>query len=175
MPDKYQSRLLATGRAPRSGVGAVNGDTAEFELARSFAYRLAVLADRVSLAVARVYEDRFGLSRAEWRVIAALAANERMTAKELGPYSTLDKMQVSRAVQLLEASGYIERQEDESDRRSKILRLTPGGQALYRQIRPLVVAQENYILGMLKPQERAALDDVVDRLRERAIDLIEAE
>jgi MarR family transcriptional regulator, lower aerobic nicotinate degradation pathway regulator len=76
---------------------------------------------------------------------------------------------------LLDASGYIERQEDESDRRSKILRLTPGGQALYRQIRPLVVAQENYILGTLKPQERVALDGIVDRLRERAIDLIEAE
>jgi DNA-binding MarR family transcriptional regulator len=175
MSTKYQLGLLATDRAARSGAAAGHGETVEFELARSFAYRLAILADRVSLAVARVYEDRFGLSRAEWRVVAALAANERMAAKELGPYSTLDKMQVSRAVQLLEAAGYVERQEDESDRRSKILRLTPGGQALYRQIRPLVVAQETYILGALKPEERAALDGVIDRLRDRAMDLIEAE
>ncbi|HYA71933.1 MAG TPA: helix-turn-helix domain-containing protein, partial [Roseiarcus sp.] len=102
-----------------------NSDSPEapFELTRFFPYRLAVLAERVSLAVSQVYADRFDLTRAEWRVLAALGANREMAAKDVGPYSTLDKMQVSRAVARLERAGRLRREEDAHDRRAKILRL----------------------------------------------------
>jgi len=139
----------------------------ESELARSLAYRLVVLAERVSRAIAETYEETFELTRPEWRVLAALAANGAMTAKDLGPYSTLDKMQVSRAIQGLEAAGYLERRQDERDKRSNILRLTPGGEALYRQIRPRVSAREAEILAALGAAERVALSDMIGRLRER--------
>ena len=145
----------------------LRGAAEESELARSLAYRLVVLAERVSRAIADTYEETFELTRPEWRVLAALAANGAMAAKELGPYSTLDKMQVSRAIQGLEAAGYVERRQDESDKRSNILRLTPGGAALYRQIRPRVAAREAEILAALSPQERVALGDMIGRLREQ--------
>lgn len=145
----------------------------ESELARSIAYRLVVLAERVSRAIAQTYEETFELTRPEWRVLAALAANGAMTARDLGPYSTLDKMQVSRAIQGLEAAGYVERRQDENDKRSNILRLTPGGEALYRQIRPLVTAREAEILAALAPHERAALGDMIGRLRDRVETLVD--
>lgn len=144
------------------------------ELARSIAYRLVTLAERVSRAIAQTYEETFELTRPEWRVLAALAANGAMTARDLGPYSTLDKMQVSRAIHGLEAAGYVERRRDEKDKRSNILRLTPGGEALYRQIRPLVSAREAEILAALSPHERAALGDMIGRLRDRVETLVEA-
>ena len=144
------------------------------ELTRSLAYRLVVLAERVSRAIADTYEETSELSRPEWRVLAALAANGAMTAKDLGPYSTLDKMQVSRAIQGLESAGYVERRQDENDKRSNILRLTPGGESLYRQIRPRVSAREADILAALSPQERVALGDMIGRLRERVETLSEA-
>ncbi|HMN70503.1 MAG TPA: MarR family transcriptional regulator [Rhodoblastus sp.] len=151
--------------------GTASGE--ESELARSLAYRLVVLAERVSRAIADTYEQTFELTRPEWRVLAALAANGAMTAKDLGPYSTLDKMQVSRAIQGLEAAGYVERRQDENDKRSNILRLTPGGEALYRQIRPRVSAREADILAALGPQERIALGDMIGRLRDRVDTLME--
>ncbi len=144
---------------------------AAFELGRFFPYRLAVLAERVSQAVASVYADRFDLTRAEWRVVAALAANGEMAAKEIGPYSTLDKMQVSRAVARLEDKGAVERREDASDRRAKILRLTAHGAALFQELHPLVVEREAYILGALAPADRAALDRILDAVLTRAGDL----
>jgi len=149
---------------------AVGGEA--FELARFFPYRLAVLADRVSQAVAQVYADRFDLTRAEWRILAALAANGQMAAKDLAPYSTLDKMQVSRAVARLEAAGLVERHEDESDRRAKPLVLTAAGRALFVKVRPLVAAREDYILGALDPHERAMLDGILDKIQLRASELI---
>jgi len=144
-----------------------------FDLTGFFPYRLAVLAERVSLAVAGLYADRFDLTRAEWRVIAALGANPTMAAKDIGPYSTLDKMQVSRAVARLEERGLVRREEDTTDRRAKILSLTPAGRALHRKIVPLVRAREDWLLGDLAPAERAAFEAAMTRVLARADGLIE--
>jgi DNA-binding MarR family transcriptional regulator len=144
---------------------SVSDDADNFALAQSLAYRLVVLAERVSRAVAQDYETEFQLSRPEWRVLAALAANGAMTAKALGPYSTLDKMQISRALQKLEAHGHVERRAHATDGRSTVLSLTRAGQALYQRIKPRVQAREAEILGALSAKERAALSDMIDRLR----------
>lgn len=76
---------------------AQGGD--ELDLQRYFPYRLARLAEQVSLAVAEVYSERFALTRQEWRVLAILGMRPEIATKEIGPLTTLDKMQVSRAVQ----------------------------------------------------------------------------
>lgn len=144
----------------------------EFDLARFFPYRLAVLAEAVSRAVAQVYEDRFGLTRAEWRLLAALGASRRMAAKDLGRYSALDKMQVSRAVVRLEAAGHVQREEDPRDRRAKILRLTPAGASLYARIVPLVAARERYLLEAMSVEERELLGRLMSVVLERADRLV---
>lgn len=152
---------------------SVLADAAEgFDLSQSYPYRLVVLAERVSLAIAQVYADRFDLSRAEWRLLAALAPSREMTATELSAYSTLDKMQVSRAVARLEAAGRVERRADAVDRRAKRLRLTKSGRALYSAVWPLVLARERYLLGALDAEEMAGLDRVLDKVRQRADELI---
>lgn len=144
----------------------------DFDLTRFFPYRLAVLAERVSLAVAQVYADRFELGRADWRILAALAVNRRMAAKDLGPYSTLDKMQVSRAVARLEQAGWVRREEDATDRRSHFLVLTRSGRTLFERIRPLVVARETYLLDALDDDEKQRLDRMMAKLLARADDLV---
>ena len=168
--DGEQGRGAAADAAMGDGPTPAGDDG--FALARFFPYRLAVLAERVSLAVSQLYSDRFDLSRAEWRVLAALGANRTMAAKDLGPYSTLDKMQVSRAVARLEQAGLIAREEDAADRRAKILRLPPAGRSLHQKIVPLVRAREDYILGGLDAAERAALDRTLREIEARADGLI---
>ncbi|HNB45689.1 MAG TPA: helix-turn-helix domain-containing protein, partial [Burkholderiaceae bacterium] len=89
------------------------------QLQSFFPYRLAVLADTVSRSMAQVYAERFELSRDEWRVAAALYENGAMKTTDVIAHTTLDKMQVSRAVARLERDGLIERSEDAVDRRAK--------------------------------------------------------
>ncbi|MFG1329816.1 MarR family transcriptional regulator [Xanthobacter autotrophicus] len=144
-----------------------------FALADFFPYRLAVLAENVSQAVAQLYGDRFQITRAEWRVLAALGANNGMAAKDIGAYSTLDKMQVSRAVARLEEAGLITRATDDADRRAKILTLTASGRSLFQKIVPLAQAREDYLLEDLDPQERAVLDKAMAKVLARAQGLIE--
>lgn len=134
------------------------------DLQRFFPYRLAVLAEEVSRTLAQLYSDRFELTRHEWRVLAALAVNRQMAAKDIADYCTLDKMSVSRAVAALEGKDYLTRLEDPADRRNKILRLTSAGRALYQKIVPLARARERHILDALTPAEQGALDVILEKL-----------
>ncbi len=138
------------------------------DLDRFFPYRLARLADAVSRAITPVYSQRFGLSRDEWRVLAALAERKAVRTADLIAQTTLDKMQVSRALARMESAGLIERESDPGDARARIVRSTAAARALYRKIVPMAQARENYLLEALSADERALLDATLDTLLEQA-------
>lgn len=144
------------------GLGDDGGAT--LDLQRYFPYRLARLAEQVSIAVAEVYGHRFSLSRQEWRILAALGARPVLPTKEIGRLTTLDKMNVSRAVQSLEARGIVMRTRDPEDGRERIVALTSAGRALYRKIVPYALAREASLLAVLTREEIATLDTVMRKL-----------
>ncbi|MGE5158221.1 MAG: MarR family winged helix-turn-helix transcriptional regulator [Gemmatimonas sp.] len=137
---------------------------AELDLQRYFPYRLARLAEQVSLAVAEVYATRFSLSRQEWRILAVLGTRTELPTKEIGRLTTLDKMSVSRAMQTLETRGVVTRVRDPNDGRERIVALTPAGHALYSKIVPYALEREAVLLEVLTPQEIATLDRVIEKL-----------
>ncbi len=137
-------------------------------LQRFLPYRLAVLAEAVSQAVASVYRERFGLTRDEWRVLAALADCGTVKTTRVIEHTTLEKMQVSRAVARLEEAGLITRLPDPDDGRGWLLQLQPAGRALYRRIVPLVQAREAFLLEGFSEQERVLLDRALSTMLDRA-------
>ncbi len=159
------------------GIAVLNGPFCnvryhyEMDLNQFFPYRLARLAEAVSLATAQVYSERFDLSRDEWRVIAALAGQGQVKTAQVLESSTLDKMRVSRALARLERSGLLARSPDPEDGRGQLIRLLPPGLALYKKIVPMVQAREAFLLGELSAQERAALDGAIDKVLDRATQL----
>ena len=138
------------------------------ELQQFLPYRLAVLAEAVSRSMAAVYRQRFELSRDEWRLLAALSGSSSIQAAGAAQITTLDKMQASRALRSLEARQLVSRETDPADRRHVIVRLLPAGRSLLRQLAPMVLAREAYLLEVLDEQERAVLDRALDKLLQRA-------
>ncbi len=144
--------------------GAAADDAGALDLQGYFPYRLARLVEQVSLSVAEVYAERFSLTRQEWRVLAALGARIEIATKEFPRLTTLDKMQVSRAMAGLEARGIVSRTSDPNDRRERIVALTPAGRALYRKIVPLALEREAKMLALLTPEEVKILDRAMRKL-----------
>lgn len=138
------------------------------ELEKFFPYRLAVLAEQVSLATAQVYRERFALTRDEWRVLAALAQQGEVRTADVKDRTTLDKMQVSRALARLESEGLVARAPDPEDGRAWRVRLLPAGTALYRKIVPMVQAREEYLLADLTASEQAVLARAMEKVEARA-------
>ena len=97
-------------------------------------FRIARLAARTSAAISQIYADAHGLSRDEWRVLAATGEAEAQPTRAIAEQTGLDKVAISRAASALEDRGLIRRSEDRADRRIKILRLTPEGAEALREI-----------------------------------------
>ncbi|MGK7296670.1 MAG: MarR family winged helix-turn-helix transcriptional regulator [Candidatus Wenzhouxiangella sp. M2_3B_020] len=127
-------------------------------------YRLSVLSNRVSQGIARTYEQRFGLSVTEWRVIAILGRYPGASATEVAQRSAMDKVAVSRAVRRLLEAGRIEREPNDADRRERHLRLTEAGRALHDEIVPAALAYEQRIREALTEEENVVLERLIEKL-----------
>jgi MarR family transcriptional regulator for hemolysin len=91
---------------------------------REFAFALNDVARML-----RTYADqearRFGMTRAQWAVLARLERNEGLKQAELADLLDLQPITLTRLVDRLCDSGLIERRADPNDRRAKRLFLTP--------------------------------------------------
>jgi DNA-binding MarR family transcriptional regulator len=140
-------------------------------LERFVPYRLSVLSNTVSRAIARIYAERFDLTIPEWRVMAQLGRHGRLSASDIVGLTAMDKVRVSRAVARLVASSRVEASADAADRRRQVLALTMAGKRIYREIVPLALAREASLLDALDPKERQALDRLLGKLQAQATHL----
>jgi DNA-binding MarR family transcriptional regulator len=137
---------------------------ARLDLDRFMPYRLSVLTNRVSHAIARHYSQRFSLSIPEWRVMAVLGQTPGLSAREVAMRTAMDKVQVSRAVQSLLAARRLTKVAHARDGRVAHLSLSARGQAIYNEVVPLALGLEEQFLSVLSAGERKAFDALLAKL-----------
>lgn len=134
------------------------------DLERLVPYRLSVLSNKVSSAIAGEYHRRFGLAITEWRVMAVLGRFPGLSAREVTERTAMDKVAVSRAVARLLERSLIQREIHGDDRRRSVLTLSEDGFRVYDEVAPMVLECERQLLGPLSEEERAQLDRLIDKL-----------
>jgi DNA-binding MarR family transcriptional regulator len=139
-------------------------DIVDLDLAHFVPYRLSVLSNRVSSAIARAYSERFDLTIPEWRCIAVLGGAPRLSAGDVAQKTAMDKVQVSRAIARLVENKRVARVVDAADGRVARLSLTAKGRAIYDEVAPLALELEAKFLEALSPAERASLDRIMTKL-----------
>lgn len=148
--------------------GEPGADEEEFRLGSFFPYLVRVYYRAVSDCVRDIYEKNHGLTSSEWRAMAVLNDYEPLSAKEIVNRSSLDKVNVSRAIARLQKRGFLARHIDPTDRRRVLLRLTPKGKKAMAQLVPLVRDVEERILDGLSRDERDTLLALMARVRKNA-------
>lgn len=134
------------------------------ELEHFLPYRLSVLSNRISQAIARLYIDRFNLSITEWRVMAVLGRYPGASANAVAERTAMDKVAVSRAVAGLIEAGRVRRGTADGDRRRSVLKLTASGLRVYRDVVPMAIALERQVLSALDEAEQAQFARLLDKL-----------
>lgn len=134
-------------------------------------YRLSVASNAVSGLIARAYEDRFGLTIPQWRLICVLAEDGGLTQGAIVARTGMDKVTVSRAAQGLTKRRLVGRSDHHADGRSHVLALTTEGGRLYTEIAPLALAYEAALIAGLAPSEVALLTRLLNRLQTAALAL----
>lgn len=143
-------------------------DPPDFQLITYFPYMVRLLYRDVTHSVSSVYTTIFGLNVNEWRTMAVLNNFEPLSAKEIVARSSMDKVNVSRAVAGLQDSGLLERHIDPADRRRVLLRLSRDGKQMMRELIPLILDVEKQLLEGLSDEERRTLIGLMAKVGENA-------
>ena len=136
----------------------------DFDLQNFLPYLLNQAAEESSLAFQKVYKDRYGMLRTEWRVLFHLGIYGRMSAKEIGQRSKMHKTKIRRAVARLEERRFLTRQASEEDRRLEYLQLTQQGQAAYRELLEVAERYDSQLTAALTPEEVVGLRALLRKL-----------
>lgn len=117
-------------------------------------FQLLLLAKMIDRVSARQLHSAYGLSLAEWRVLAFVCSAGPASASEIGAAGEIDRAEISRAVTKLIDAGFITREQAENNRRRLIISATPEGEAEYRRVRDERRAYFHSIMAVIPEDER---------------------
>jgi len=137
-----------------------------------FMYRLTRLLAVAGAPVVRLCEGHYGITRREWRLIAALAREGPMLSSALADRIHLERGRTSKAISDLAAKGLVTRTPRPHDRRLVDVALTAAAQRIYDTLFPQVAQINRELLDALSPEELALLDVALTRLQQRAEDML---
>ncbi len=140
-------------------------------LDRYLPYRLSVASNAVSRLIARAYEDRFGLTIPQWRLIAVLGEDGPLTQQAIGTRTVMDKVTVSRATQGLVKRRLVQRAPHDADGRSHHLALSKAGARLYSEVSPVALEYEARLLQNFDPAAIESLKQFLLHLEHAAGEL----
>lgn len=118
-----------------------------------------------------MYAERYGISLAEWRLLAALMFNGPGSVNGLARELAVDKGWVSRSARGLVRNKLVAAVVDPGDSRRVLLQPTSSGKALYKTIFPEAIDRQNRLVNVLDESERRVLDGLLARLQRRAEEL----
>ena len=102
---------------------------------------LGTLMHEISLMNGRLFNRRvkeMGLTRTQWQVLYLLYAEDRQTQTAIANALMMAKPPLGKVIDRLEHDGWVKRCDDPSDRRAKIVCLTP-------KIKPMLVSLEGLV------------------------------
>ena len=106
-----------------------------------------------------------GLTHAQFDIIATLGNTAGMSYKELGDKTLITKGTLTGVIERLEQKGLVERQRNDSDKRSFFVRLTAEGEAVFRTVFPKVIAQGGQVFAHYGEDDFAALEKTLSELK----------
>ncbi|MEP6897075.1 MAG: MarR family winged helix-turn-helix transcriptional regulator [Rhodanobacter sp.] len=139
---------------------------APLQLEHFLPYRLSILSNTISQAIAEDYQRRYDISVTEWRVMAVLARFEGLSARQVADRTAMDKVAVSRALARLVEAGRVSRSTHDDDKRRSVLGLTEAGWTMHDEVAPMARAREREVLAKLDAEEQRWLTRILDKLLE---------
>ena len=106
-----------------------------------------------------------GLTHAQFDIIATLGNTPGMSYKELGNKTLITKGTLTGVIERLEQKGLVERQRSEEDKRSFFVRLTPAGDAMFREVFPKVVERGRQVFAGYSAHDFDTLEKTLTQLK----------
>lgn len=108
--------------------------------------------------------QQFGLTLAQWRLIAQISANEGLSQVALAALVDTDPMTVSGLIERLEGKGLVERITDPDDSRAKIVLLTDKARGLVAEMKQIAEKVSAELFDGITEAERVTALKVLQQM-----------
>jgi DNA-binding MarR family transcriptional regulator len=134
-------------------------------------YRLKRIVALGGAPAIRLCEGRYGITRFEWRLIAALVEDGPMSPSALVQRIGVDAARASLGVRSLVAKRLLTRRALAADRRRALVSATARASALYTELFPQLAAINGRLVDVLDDDEVRVLDRCLSKLTARALEI----
>ena len=121
----------------------------------------------LSKAVTGLYDDKlrpFGISSAQFALLAVINQTEPATRAEIARLQHLDKSTLTRNLKAILSEGWVEEVRDHADGRSRPIALTTAGKELLLNARPAWLAAQAQAKALLGKEGMIAVISTSDRI-----------
>ena len=128
-----------------------------------FSYR----TKRLHLLICQRIDDAlkpYGLGRSQWQIIARLARSGTFAQRELQQAMQIESATLTGIVDTLVAKGWLQRTESTTDRRVKMLLLTPAGRERMNAIHDPYEVVEHRMLEAIPDEDRAQAQRLMEAM-----------
>jgi DNA-binding MarR family transcriptional regulator len=169
---KTSARKKLPARRQNIDLGVLNS-VWERKPAHNLPLRLVLVAKLIDRYVDRLLAEKADLSIAEWRVVAQLSYLQHGTVRAMARQGSVDPAEVSRASASLEKRGFVQREDNESDKRSQQFSLTKEGKAHFMKFLPHWQKFSETLLAGLSAQDVAATNHGLTCFARALLDLLD--
>lgn len=122
------------------------------------------LAGRLNRGASNYYLRHFDIGMTEFRIVLAVGMAKGLNISEVATAADVDKASASRSLRLLQGRGIVELEQTRTRGRASIVRLTPEGKSLERDVRKAARRRDKSFFAALSVQERTLVFELIRKL-----------
>jgi DNA-binding MarR family transcriptional regulator len=159
---------MSRNRQPRNMHSLAAGKDAQagemLDLDRYVPALITFIANKLSRSATVLYQKRFAVNVTEWRILALLAIEPKISVARICHVIGFDKGPVSRTLKAMEERGLIAIEVDREDGRTYSISLTPKGTVTHDKVIAVALERERRLLACLDKPEREILISLLRRV-----------
>ena len=125
---------------------------------------ITFIANKLSRSATALYQERFAVNVTEWRILALLAIEPKISAARICQVIGFDKGPVSRTLAAMEEGGLVAVKADREDGRTSSISLTAKGAAIHDSVIVVALERESRLLSCLSKREHETLIGLLRRV-----------
>lgn len=115
-------------------------------------------------AMKKIREKGYKITIDQWLIIKSILENPEITQQELAKNVFKDNASVTRIIDLMVKSNYLNRKVDTNDRRKSILSVTKEGKDIIEKVQNIVLENRKVALNGIDKEDLDAMDIILQKI-----------
>ena len=138
---------------------------AKFNINSSLGFRVSTTKSLMQNCFnSELRRNNIGATAEQWGLLNTIMANPGLTQSAIAELSLKDKTNITRMLDVLERNGFIERKNDDTDRRTYRIYITPAGEALIKKIVPVAQKVNRISSAGITEKEMEVFFNVISKI-----------